>query len=209
MNIRVILFGMAVIIMSSCASSYRQINPHYSDYQSTTNDEVTLNYRYDILKKSDNKKYDKKANQNNIRLVGVEIVNNSKESIQLGKNYGIYSSQSQITLLTPDQSSDKLKQGVGGHIFYMLLTPLKLIITDSNGIAQSYSIGYGLGPGLTLLNMTTAGSANNKMKKELELYNLLNRPIPAGEAVKGIIAFESDDHPALSLKKVEQPSLNN
>ena len=54
---------------------------------------------------------------------------------------------------------------------YLLLTPTKLT-TINNGEMNEYNIGYGLGPGLTLLNMAIAGSANSSFLYEMDTYDL-------------------------------------
>ena len=137
-----LLFVIAIIFLSSCSASYHQINPHYSSYESAISNNVELKYKYDILELSDNKRYYKKSQYKELEIIGIEVVNNSNETVYLDKNFGVFSEETRYKLIPPDETMNKIQQGVWGHLAYLLLTPLKLNITDPDGLVKVYPIGY-------------------------------------------------------------------
>lgn len=69
---------------------------------------------------------------------------------------------------------------------------------------ETYSIGYFLGPTISLGNMMIASDANTKLYKELLKYNILNLKIAKGESVYGLVSFKMYDYAALSLKFINK-----
>lgn len=65
-----------------------------------------------------------------------------------------------------------------------------------------------LGPGLTLLNVTTASSANNKFMRELGLYNILYRDILPGETVYGLIGIRGAGFNPLYIELIRRNQLS-
>lgn len=84
-------------------------------------------------------------------------------------------------------------------MLYLLLTPTKLT-TINNGEMNEYNIGYGLGPGLTLLNMAIAGSANSSFLYEMDTYDLYNLIIPDGETAYGLIGLSNYSFSPLTME---------
>ncbi|MEH0154720.1 hypothetical protein V6R21_11315 [Limibacter armeniacum] len=199
---QIIFLALSACLFSSCASSFKSITPNSFNYSNQSNsDEVLFSYKYDILNERGNKKYFKKEAKKGIKVVAVKIVNNSNETLTVGQNLKLYSGNNEVNILQPSFVHSQLRQHTELHILYLLLTPVKLYTSNSNGDTNTYSIGYGLGPGLTALNMGIAAGANSNFKNELEQYFLNGKSIQPGETVYGIVGLVDSGYNPLSIKK--------
>ncbi|MGB5944098.1 MAG: hypothetical protein WBG71_14535 [Leeuwenhoekiella sp.] len=110
------------LLATGCASSYRNVDPQNLNYLSQNKqDDVTLNYKYNILK---NKKYKKKQDKENINLVAIKLENNSDQDYIIGRDlYLAYENGSEIIPLENETIYRALKQDGAYHLLYLLLTP--------------------------------------------------------------------------------------
>lgn len=185
-------------LFASCASSYKAVDPGSLHYTSTDSSE-TFAYKYDILAQARNKKYAKKEGKNHIRVIAVRINNNTEQTLKYGENYKIYSGNQEVEILPVSTVTNSLKQTVPAYLLYLLLTPAKL--TVSSGMSQSSTpIGLVIGPGLAILNVAIAASANSNFKKEMEAYSIVNKEIKPGDTLYGLIAIQNTDFLPLSIK---------
>ena len=194
---KIILLLLFVIILGGCASGYKMINPQSLNYQSSTIDKaVTFDYKYNLLYS----RYAKKETNNKVRLIAVKIANNSGKALVFGKDIKLtYTNGHEIAVMDADKVYGQLKQGSLGYLFYLLLTPAKLNVT--NGVTTSSTpIGYAIGPGLALGNIIAATSANDNFKKEIMQYNINGSVIKNGETAYGLIGIESDNFDAIKIK---------
>lgn len=193
----------SVIILSSCAATYKPINPPTLNYNShDLQDGIGLSYKYDVLREKGNKKYAKKEDKKGIKLIAVKITNNTDSIINIGKDVAFFSGQDQIFPMEPIAIKESIKQIVPGYLSYLLLTFLQLNIYQGNTV-DSYPIGVVVGPGITMGNMTVAGSANKNMLNELYEYNILSRDIQKGETVYGIIGVRDMGYSPISVKMIK------
>ena len=201
----VLLSSISFFLLNGCASSFKTIDPRGAYYTNKqTSDSVEFSYQYDILRYKGNKKYAKKEDKKGIKVVAVKITNNTGNELVLGENFSIYSGEREIFLLDPSIVHKQLKQGVAIYLLYLPLTftTFNTYTSTGNGrvTVNSTPIGYAIGPGITLLNMIKAGSANTNLKNELAIYRLTNRKISSGETVYGLISFQDYTFNPLSLK---------
>jgi hypothetical protein len=192
------LFLLSILFLSSCAANYNLINHPALNYLSTSNDKsVTLDYKYDLLPK----KYAKKESKNSVNLLAVKISNNSGRDLVFGKDIKLtYGNGSEAILVENDQVFNKLRQQTALYLLYLLLTPAKFTTTSNNVQTSSVPVGYGLGPGLTALNMGIAASANGKFKEELSKYNIIGTTIKNGATVYGLVGISADHFEGLKVK---------
>ena len=189
-----------IFLLSGCAQSYYALDPTKSTYPASNNfEEITLNYRYDILSEKGNKKISKKERQNHIKLVAVKITNNTDKVINIGSNAAFFSGNSMITPMDAMSIKNNLKQSVPSHLLYLLLTPLTFSINESNPLP----VGLILGPAISGGNMLVAGNANKKLNNELVQYDILNRDIQVGETVFGLVGFRNLDYIPLTIKQIK------
>ena len=192
-----------IFCLTSCASSYRMIQPKTINHISKNEvDGLTLQYRYELFDKKDEKKEEKKG----VKLVAIKITNNSEREVTFGKDVTLAFENDRIVYVMENEKVFKtLKQSPASYLWYLLLTPLNLYTTKTNsyGVPEQTSstpIGLVLGPGLAGGNMIAAGSANKKFKTELLEYNINGTVIKKGETKYGLIGIRSDSFDALRLR---------
>ncbi len=207
-SMKTVKFGtylVLLLMLVSCASGYKTINPDSIYYSSSDKKEgIELNYKYNLL----DKKYAKKETKKGIRLVAVKITNNTENDIIFGDDFTLsYDNGNDLVFLDNESSFSSLKQSSASYLFYLLLTPINLYITkinsDSNGIQESTStipIGYVLGPGLAIGNLIGAGSANTKFKNELATNTIVGTTIKKGKTKSGLIGIKSTGFDAIRIK---------
>lgn len=189
-----------ILFFTGCASYYRPINPPTLSYVSNDlQNGIDMSYRYDVLKEKRNKKLAKNEDRNQVRLVAVKLTNFTDTTINIGQDALFFSGKNQIYPIAPLLMKNLIKQSTPSSLLYLLFTALKLNVYTSSS-SNSYPIGYVLGPGLTLLNMTTAASANKNLLKELNQYDLINKDVLKGETVYGLIGIKDNGHNPISLR---------
>lgn len=187
---------LASLLLLSCASSYKQIRPNSSNYQSSTNySGVDFAYRLSVLRETGNKKYAKREDKKAIKLASVKLTNTTDKPLIVGEDIVIYSGNSKAVLLDPPTLHRELKQGVPIYLLYLLLTPLKLTTGE-----DTTPIGFAIGPGIAIGNMIGAGSANQNFLEELARFNIIGKTINPGETVYGIIGYGDTGYNPLSVK---------
>ena len=191
---------LLIIFLNSCASGYKIIEPETINYISNNfADNVSLQYKYDLL----DKKYAKKEVKKGVKLVAVKITNNSEKDLVFGKDIKlIYENGNEIYVMENEKVYKNLKQSPATYLFYLLLTPINFYTTErnSNGFEEqtsSFPIGLILGPGLAGGNMIAAGSANKKFKSEMMSYNIHGTVIEKGETRYGLIGIKSGSYDAI------------
>ncbi len=207
-GIRFVLSGILIILLSSCAATYNPIKPPTVKFASHSVDPngLKLSYRYDVLRENRNKRYAKKEDKRGIRLVAVEITNQTDSNLTIGKDIVFYSGDDQVVPLESSVIQKTLRQSVPSYLPYLLLTFTTLTVTTPTTI-ENYRIGYVLGPVLTIGNVAVAASSNGKLANELEGYNLFDIEIPAGATVNGLIGIYSPGYNPLSVRiRPENPS---
>ena len=196
-NTKTALFSIIIAAFcSSCASSYKAINPSQLNYPESSADQ-TFSYKYNVLKQANNKKLAKKEDKTDIKIVAVKIVNNTGYTLKYGLNYKIYSGNQVLDILP---TSEVIKETVPAYLLYLLLTPARLNVSSESGKSSSTPIGYVLGPGLAAINMGIAAGANKKFENEMDTYSLIDRDINSGETFYGLIGIKIADYAPLSLK---------
>ena len=198
-TIKITFLFIAISTLTNCASGYKMIEPKSLNSVSTNKtDNVKLEYKYDLL----DKKYAKKEVKKAEKLVAIKITNNSERDLIFGKDVKLtYENDSEIYVMENEKFFTTIKQSVASYLWYLLLTPLNLYTTGSNGQqASSTPIGLVVGPGLAFGNMITASSANKKFKTEMLDYNINETLIKKGETRYGLIGIKSNLFDSLKLK---------
>ncbi|THU39751.1 hypothetical protein FAM09_14760 [Niastella caeni] len=185
-------------LLTSCAASYKPVNPPMLRYQSI-GDDSTFSYQYNVLAKARNRKLAKKEAKYGMRVVAVKIYNNTGQTLVYGTNFKIYSGNSEVRLLETDVATFRIRQVAPYHLFYLLLSPTKLTVSDFNS-SKSYPIGLVIGPGLAIINVAVASTANKRFREELTAYDITQRPIANGETLYGLITVKDTDFAPLSLR---------
>lgn len=192
------LLFLSVLMLNSCASGYKMIQPDTLNYRSGgLENGVAFEYRYNVLQG----KYAKKEVKKGIRVVAIRITNNTENDLVLGRDIRlVYENGSELYIMDNDAVFRNLKQGVATYLLYLLLTPLNLYTSSDGQQTSSIPIGLALGPGIAGGNMIAAGSANKKFRTELLDYNITGTTIKKGETVHGLIGVRSESADAIKLK---------
>jgi hypothetical protein len=196
-----------VVLLNSCASSYRRINPDTIKYASKSMEgNILLEYRYDLLER----KYKKKETRSNIKLMAVKITNNTDKEIVLGRDFKLsYDDGKDVAIIQTERLFQTLRQRPASYLWYLLLTPAQLYsgtTTTSNGYnnvttpATSFPIGLILGPGIAAGNLIGASAANKNFKNELIQFDLIGKTIGKGETVYGLIGSYSNRYESIKIK---------
>lgn len=210
-NLKIITLILGVLFLNSCASGYKSINPAGLSYNSIkTEKQVSLEYKYDLLEK----KYSKKEQKKDVRLVAVKITNNSDRDLVFGEDLRLtYENGSDLLVLERDKIFSSLKQKPATYLFYLLLTPLTLTVTTTNdqyGSTQTNSnsmpAGLILGPGLAGGNLYHSARANKKFKEDLMGNDLAGTRIARGQTVYGLIGIRADNYDALNFT-IKEPQI--
>lgn len=202
-SLKFILVVSGALLLNSCASGFKEINPKTLNYNSnTTNNSVTMEYKYDLL----SKKYAKKEEKNGIKLVAVKIKNNSGRDLVFGKDLKLaYSDGEELYTLENNTIYKSLKQSPGPYLWYLLLSFLTYNTTSTNAygvqeITSSTPIGLVIGPGIAGGNMIVASSANKKFQTELSKYTMNGTSLKNGETTYGLIGIKSNNYDAIKIK---------
>ena len=194
------------MLLNSCASGYKKINPETINYASKSiENNILLEYKYDLLEK----KYKKKETKNNIKLVAFKIINNTEKEIVFGRDFKLYyENGNEVSLIETEKLFKTIKQSPASYLWYLLLSPLQFYSgtsTTSNGYytetkpANSFPIGLIVGPGLAAGNMIAASSANKNFKNELMQFDLNGKTIKKGETIYGLIGINSNSYDSIKV----------
>jgi hypothetical protein len=205
-TINIISLLVFALLLNSCASGYKKINPATINYASKSmGSTILLEYKYDLL----DKKYKKKETKTNVKLIAVKITNNTEKDIVLGRDFKLsYENGNEVILLETEKLFKTLKQSPASYLWYLLLSPVQLFsgtTTTSNGPitetkpANSFPIGLIAGPGLAGGNMIAASSANKHFQSELMQFDLIGKTIRKGETVYGLIGSLSNSYDSIKV----------
>lgn len=195
------------MLLDSCASGYKKINPETINYASKNiESNILLEYKYDLLEK----KYKKKETKNNIKLIAVKITNNTEKEIVFGRDFKLkYENNNEVNIIETEKLFKTIKQSPASYLWYLLLTPTQFYsgtTTTSNGYvtetkpANTFPIGLIIGPGLAGGNMIAASTANTNFKNELMQFDLNGKTIKKGETVYGLIGLNSNSYDSIKIK---------
>jgi len=168
-------------------------------YTESAGADVSSGYRHGVLQEAGNNKYAKFENKTGIKLVAIKVVNNTTRTLNGRKDLLFFAGDAPAMPAETKKVKWNLQQGVGIYVLYLLLTPLTLNVANSNGSSESYPIGYALGPGITLINVATAGTANAKFARDIETYSL-DRDILPGQGRFFLVGFEGISFAPITVK---------
>ena len=192
-----LVFLFLIITLSSCAASYKSINPERLRYHARSNDSgIVFSYKYDILKESGNKKYAKKEVRANLQLVAVRLYNGTDSSITMSENITLYSGGLPISPFNTESTIRQLNQNTALYLLYSLLW-LQIGSCNNNG-CKSATLPIGIP--ISIGNMIVSSTANSNLKNELNNYDILNDSIEPGETAYGIIGIKDTGFNPLSVK---------
>ncbi len=198
------LFLIISIMLCSCASSYKPVNPPSQPYGSAEESaELAFSYQYDVLLRAGNKKYDRREKKKGVRVVAIKLKNNTERTLIPARDIHILANEKVLPVMAPFQVKNTIKQQTPIYLLYLLLTPLSVRFYESNnGVLKEKStipVGLVVGPGLTAVNMAVAGSANKKLEAELLEY-AFDKPVAPGQTMYALVGLNLSQHHSLSVR---------
>jgi hypothetical protein len=188
--------GAIIFVLVGCATTYKPIHPPTLNYSPQVFTEgIGVSYVYEVLRDSRNKKYARQEARKGYKLVAVKITNGTTAPLILSENAKFFSGTKEVFPMSPQAFSGAVRQQEIKFLWYILLNFVSF--EDGN---KSIPVGLVLAPLLGAGNVWFAYSANNKMRKELEDYNLLDREIQQGETVHGLIGLYTREYGPISIE---------
>ncbi|MBL7840201.1 MAG: hypothetical protein JNJ75_08695 [Cyclobacteriaceae bacterium] len=186
-----------VCILCSCATSYKPINPQKLYFSAATvGDSLNYAVRGNVLAEAGNERYAKKEIKNNVRLIGVQVVNKSDHDIVLRKDARFYLGDKVVFPIEPEQLKNQLKQPAGLYMLWSLLWVVVAKCENDDCNVIPIPLGFLIGVG----NTSKASKANKALLHELEQNNILDRVIHPGEAVTGLIGVAGSGDTPLRIE---------
>ena len=102
--------------------------------------------------------------------------------------------------LSPLETKNSIRQIVPSHLLYLLLSLITVNVSDGYGRVEVYPVGLIIGPGLAIVNMSVAGSANQKLLAELTEYDIQSVEIPPGERYYALLGIASLDYNPIRVR---------
>ncbi len=193
-----LLFAITTfLLIESCASSYKAINPATVKYNGTSESEgVIFEYKYGVLQESGNSKYANKEIKKGLQVVSIKVTNNSEKAISFAEDIKVYSRNQIVLPVEPEIIQGQLKQPTPVYLLYGLLwlTISKCENDDCNNTPLPIGLPIAIG------NMVVAGTANENFLAELKHHNLLTKKIEPGETAFGLMGIKSTGYGALTIK---------
>jgi hypothetical protein len=188
---QIVLLFTAAIFFCSCAANYKTVRPNALNYNNlSTDSSLTFSYKYDVLMEAGNKRYAKKEQKKNVKVVAVKITNNTSSDLHFNTDIKLYAGLQEAVVVDPVVVHKELK----------LLTPMRFYVYKNGATTTNLPIGLFLGPGLSIGNMVEAGSSNTRLRNDLLRYNIQNKTIRAGETVTGLVSIRDIGFNPLSIK---------
>lgn len=184
---------LPILLLISCASNYKPINLHSQLYSNTEiTEHLIYSYKYDVLRLTGNKKYSKKEDKYDFKIIGLKIENLTNHVISVGKDLEFQIGDRIIYPLETNQVTDKIKQPVYTHLLY------GLIWVDFN--PRNFDEFFlPVGAPIAAYNVITANKANKNFKNEFAEYSLIDKTIMPKKSTFGFISYRDAEIGKLTI----------
>ena len=201
MKNRIYILLLCTLLMSSCAAIYNPIEPAYLSYELAGNyNGLKLSYRYGILAELNNKRYAKKENKQQIKLVVVKMENTSNQTLVVGKDFIFISNGQALDFINTAAAYQKLKQKNWPALGFLLLAFTPPVQTTNGASVADFPLGMVAGPMLAAGNIFVAINANKQFQSELQNNILLGSTIKPQETRYGIIIINAAEEKPIEIK---------
>ena len=201
MKNRIYILLLCTLLMSGCAAIYNPIEPAYLSYELAGNyNGLKLAYRYGILAELNNKRYAKKENKQQIKLVVVKMENTSNQALVVGKDFIFISNGQALDFINSAAAYQKLKQKNWPALGFLLLAFTPPVQTTNGASVADFPLGMVAGPMLAAGNIFVAINANKQFQSELQNNILLGSTVKPQETRYGIIIINAAEEKPIEIK---------
>ena len=184
--------------MGSCAKKYYPLTPQNLGYPAGNKTSgIEVGYLYNLLSLKGNKKYAKKEQRKDLRLVAVKVTNHFDQSISIRRDVQFMANGNPIELVEPQISYNSLKQRAVLYVLYAFIF-FRVPNYNSNGTQSSFIVPIGLP--FAAYNLAVGLGANKKFLMDLEMFNLNSKIIMPGESAIGLISINNVGYPTLTAR---------
>jgi hypothetical protein len=164
----------------------------------TKGEDAGMKYGYllDVLSWTRNKKYAKKEVKKGLRVVQVQITNDTEEPILVREDVRVFIGGEEVRMVEIPMAVEALKQRWLLYLLYIGLIPSITICNGTNCETTPIPIGLGI----AALNIALASNANKSFERDLMYQNIRDRVIEPGETTTGLICFFSVSMGHMSMK---------
>lgn len=181
---------LSLLLLCSCAASYKPIVPARLDYdEEETDGRLGYSFRTNILEDSGNKRYAQRGVKKEINLIAVKIENKSDKPIVFRRDIRMYAGNRPVYPIDPRLVGHSLKQPAPLYFIWSLLWVViyKCEGDDCTTIPLPVGLVIGLG------NFAVANTANEKFLNEIDANNIFDKEIAPGGTAYGIIGLSAKD----------------
>ena len=197
-----------IVIDSGCASSYRKISPVLLEYtKGEKTESIDYGYHFNVLANFQNKKYAKKAEQGNIKIVAFEITNVSNRKFDLVNDVE-YIQQAGIKIkpMEPDSAYRLLELKPRKYLPLLFFSAVNYYWIEEIGPpseVKSYfrmiPVGIVIAPILTMFDVETVKLSNLSLAADLDLYSPYSNILP-GQKKYILIPFKDISEMPIQMK---------
>lgn len=199
------IFATLILILNySCISSYNAIAPAIKEMPL---EKTTVAKGINFMVSDDNllvlnEVFDKKAQKKGIRLISVQIENNTDSLVMLSmENLEVFNDFEPVRLLSPKEVVSKTGYNLFGRgaLVAVCIAGSFQIGSVTSGLLNFYSPLLYSTP-FSIFYFTRSLISNNKFKEDIEKYYPDNKKINPGEKINCIIAFESENRGEILIR---------
>ena len=199
--IKLIIVLLFTTIITGCASSFKTIKPKNQEFShKIETKELTIEYNPNILNHSKNTRFQKKADKKNISFIVGKFTNKSSDTLNLAENVIFNIEQKSV-----NETFSKLKQKPWTYFLALISAGFTISSEGNSGYLGFNPFGFIY----AIPNFVVATIANNKMKKELNKYDLNNINIPPNESKYGLISYNKKNTENLKIEVINGLKVNS
>jgi hypothetical protein len=194
------------LLLFSCASSYKTIEPETQEFSHKIETEkLTVEYNPEILKLTNNKKFQKRVDKRDIGFAFAKFSNKSDDTLNLSKDVIFKTQRGSSTILTKEEIYNKIKQRPWTYYLALLSAGFSFGSEGSSGFIGINALGLIY----AIPNSIIASVANKKMRKEFEKYNFHTAIINPSESKFVLLNFVDEDKSGrLSIESIKGEKVN-
>jgi hypothetical protein len=172
-----LFLAFSIAMAMGCAGKYYLIEPQTLDFTNSAvvfgKKDITIAWRYNVLREAGNNKYARKERRNDVSLIALAIKNNSTDTLHFPGNIMVLSGEDELEVMTVDDAYFALcqdiyesRRGIG------MADPLIIKIRDN-------------------INYEIQKKGNTLFVNELYDNYLFHRNIAPGTTLKGFICLSA------------------